>query len=67
MFEAQVFVAHQTLAHSRTVDMNWVFTFMEKLIVRYRVVFCKAWFRYLVYEQEDSWHVQSIIIWIRGL
>ncbi|KAM1036628.1 hypothetical protein ACFX15_030883 [Malus domestica] len=32
----QVFRAHQTLTHSRTVDMNWVFTFMEKLIVRYR-------------------------------
>ncbi|RXI00472.1 hypothetical protein DVH24_000706 [Malus domestica] len=31
-----VFRAHQTLTHSRTVDMNWVFTFMEKLIVRYR-------------------------------
>ncbi|CAN6722568.1 unnamed protein product [Malus baccata var. baccata] len=31
-----VFRALQTLTHSRTVDMNWVFTFMEKLIVRYR-------------------------------
>ncbi|KAM1270321.1 hypothetical protein ACFX15_030883 [Malus domestica] len=35
---SNVFRAHQTLTHSRTVDMNWVFTFMEKLIVRYRVM-----------------------------